>query len=682
MKYRPEVDGLRAFAVMPVILFHAGVPHMTGGFIGVDVFFVISGFLITTILAQEIDSGRYSLLRFYERRARRILPALVVVIAACLPFAWMWMLADQLRDFGQSAIATALFSSNILFWMEAGYFDFGNHFKPLIHTWSLAIEEQFYIFFPPLLALIWGFGRKAVLLLITCIGLVSLGVAQYWSFASPDAAFYLLPSRAWELMAGSAAAFWMLWRAPASNDLIALVGVICLLGTYLFFSEQVPHPSLWTVIPVTGTVLIIVFARSGTIIAKILSSGPFVAIGLVSYSAYLWHQPLFAFARIRTIGDPSLGLMIALSLLSLILAAVSWKYVEAPFRTARGQPSRLLPERSKLFAASGLVLSMILVCGAFFFVADGVPNRVPAIVSKLANANLDRNPLRGVCLQMAETPAGYILPGAPECSTEGKSEAPLAVILGDSHADAIAPKMREVLESAGWRVTQLTASDCPPAAGLHAGAKDCNDVLLKNMQYLESHPPELILTGARFQNIFSNAFFDNGEGGHEYVWKRPLVRFEEKEINPTILAESDSIVEASISDAYSRLVATGAKIVIVYPIPEAGWNVPQIAAKIAFFKDDRAPTITTNRAVYEQRAKGAIAILDSLKHQNIFRIHPSDLLCDQSRCLNAENGVIYYYDDDHLSMTGAEMIAKEFSRLLPKIYPAASEASPSASVQR
>lgn len=196
MKYRPEIDGLRAVAVIPVILFHAGVTVFSGGFIGVDIFFVISGFLITTILIQDLEAGRFSILTFYERRARRILPALFAVIIACLPFAWMWMFPDQLKNFGQSIAATALFSSNILFWKESGYFSIGVDLKPLLHTWSLAIEEQYYIIFPVMLALVWRFGRKALFGLTLTIAVVSLGMAQVMSHTHPDFSFYMLPTRA------------------------------------------------------------------------------------------------------------------------------------------------------------------------------------------------------------------------------------------------------------------------------------------------------------------------------------------------------------------------------------------------------------------------------------------------------------------------------------------------------
>lgn len=203
MKYRPEVDGLRAVAVVPVVLFHAGLPGVSGGFVGVDVFFVISGFLITSILLNDLEAGRFSLVRFYERRARRILPALFFVILCCLPFAWAWMLPQELVAFGKSIAATALFSSNILFWREDGYFAAASELKPLLHTWSLAVEEQYYLFFPVALAVLWRWRKAAVLPGLLLVVLASLAMATYGAQHHPAANFYLLPSRIWELLIGA-----------------------------------------------------------------------------------------------------------------------------------------------------------------------------------------------------------------------------------------------------------------------------------------------------------------------------------------------------------------------------------------------------------------------------------------------------------------------------------------------
>lgn len=210
MRYRAEVDGLRSIAVVPVILFHAGLSVFSGGYVGVDVFFVISGYLITMILAQEIADGRFSLLRFYERRARRILPALFAVMLLCLPFAWMWMLHWEMLNFARSLVAVNLFASNVLFYMQAGYFAPSAEEFPLLHTWSLAVEEQFYIVFLLLLLVLWRFGRRSVMVIIGVLALLSLALCQWLITSQPDATFYLIHTRAWELFAGALVALWQL----------------------------------------------------------------------------------------------------------------------------------------------------------------------------------------------------------------------------------------------------------------------------------------------------------------------------------------------------------------------------------------------------------------------------------------------------------------------------------------
>ncbi len=207
MKYRAEIDGLRGLAVVPVILFHAGIEMFSGGFVGVDVFFVISGYLITTILIEDIENKRFSIVDFYERRARRILPALFFVMLCCIPFAWMWMLPDPLENFGQSIVATTLFSNNILLFVTSGYWDLASEVKPLLHTWSLAVEEQFYVLFPIFLLLTWRFGKKRLFWIIVVLASISLALSEWGWRNLATANFYLGPTRAWELFAGSLTAF-------------------------------------------------------------------------------------------------------------------------------------------------------------------------------------------------------------------------------------------------------------------------------------------------------------------------------------------------------------------------------------------------------------------------------------------------------------------------------------------
>lgn len=372
--YRPEIDGLRAVAVLPVIAFHAGFSGFSGGFVGVDVFFVISGYLITGILTSDLEQGRFSILRFYERRARRILPALFVVLAASIVAAQFLLMPPPFADFAASVFAVALFLSNMLFIAEVDYFGPAAEATPLLHTWSLAVEEQFYILFPLLLWVLWRLaGRRGVWGGVVVLGLLSLAFSEWAWRTHPAETFYFLPSRAWELLAGSLCA--VLRRArtarPAiAQQLVALAGLAAILGSVVLLSRDTPFPSLWAMFPVGGSVAIILFATPGTWVAHWLSRRPVVAVGLISYSAYLWHNPLFSFARIGWPGEPGLGLLLLLSALSLGLAWLSWRFVELPFRHQRGR-APALAKRWQVFVAALAGIAVLVGFGLWGYFSEG-----------------------------------------------------------------------------------------------------------------------------------------------------------------------------------------------------------------------------------------------------------------------------------------------------------------------
>lgn len=270
MKYRAEIDGLRALAVLPVILFHAGFELFNGGFVGVDVFFVISGYLITTILIEDIENKQFSIVNFYERRVRRILPALLFVMLCCIPFAWVWMLPAQMKDFSQSLVAVSLFISNILFWRESGYFEIAIENKPLLHTWSLSVEEQFYVLFPIFLFFAWRLGKSRVFRMIIIFAAISLALSEWGWRNSAAANFYLAPTRAWELFAGSMAAFIVQRRGVEKNNLLALLGLAAIIFSVFAYDEATPFPSVYALVPVLGVVLLVLYANKETFAAKLV----------------------------------------------------------------------------------------------------------------------------------------------------------------------------------------------------------------------------------------------------------------------------------------------------------------------------------------------------------------------------------------------------------------------------
>lgn len=363
MNYRREIDGLRAVAVLPVIFFHAGFDTFSGGFVGVDVFFVISGYLITLIILSEKEAGTFSLVSFYERRARRILPALFFVMATCIPFAWLWLVPKDMKDFSQSLAAVSVFGSNILFWLESGYFDATAELKPLLHTWSLAVEEQYYVLFPLFIVITWRLGRRWTVGLLVVLALISLAAAQWGAYNRPMATFFLLPTRGWELAIGAISAFYFIQKqtiecSAARCEILSALGILLIVYAVFAYDKTTPFPSLYALAPAIGTVLVILCATPATAVGRVLGSKALVGIGLISYSAYLWHQPVFVFARQRTIAEPSAIQMIILSACVIFLAFVSWRFIEIPFR------NRIYFNRRQVFTYAISVSFSFLLLGS------------------------------------------------------------------------------------------------------------------------------------------------------------------------------------------------------------------------------------------------------------------------------------------------------------------------------
>ena len=378
MKYRAEIDGLRALAVAPVIFFHGGFDLFSGGFVGVDVFFVISGYLITTVLIDDIENKRFSFTDFYERRARRILPALYFVVLVSLAASTFILLPQELLATAKSALSIPFFSSNFFFWSERGYFGPATELKPLIHTWSLAVEEQFYLVFPVILLLISKFKRVIFLSVLLLTLFVSLTASYYVTKLHFDTAFYFPLTRAWELLIGTFCA--LISRNSTRNlstnqsEFFCFFGLTMIAGSYVIFDSGTLFPYIWALVPTVGTALFILTAGSTKYLKHLFGWKPIVGLGVISYSLYLWHQPIFAFARFNNVFEGNEMYFISAS---LVLAYLSYRFIESPFR------DRMKISSKTTWLAILVTTVVIIIASLSIIFSKGLPNRFDSDDQKL-----------------------------------------------------------------------------------------------------------------------------------------------------------------------------------------------------------------------------------------------------------------------------------------------------------
>ncbi|WNJ19635.1 acyltransferase [Pontibacter sp. G13] len=399
LTYRPEIDGLRAIAVVSVILFHAGFETLSGGFTGVDVFFVISGFLITSIILREISKDSFSLISFYERRARRIMPMLFLIMAITFPFVWFTYLPNEAKQFSDSMMAVTTFCSNLLFWQETGYWDRASELKPLLHTWSLAVEEQYYLFFPLILMWLKNWNPRRLFLLISILAIGSLALSQLATTFNPTGNFFLLPTRFWELAIGALIGMMFsffpslveqLRSKQSIKEWMSVIGLTMILAAVFAFDQDTPFPSVYGLLPTIGCGLIILFCDLSTWTGKLLGSKGFVQIGLISYSAYLWHQPILAIAQYNAFPHLTLWVKTGLCLLVLPLSYLSWKFVETPFRSKQAY------SRQAIFSLTLMGSLVAIFVGAYGHFTDGFANRPNIESLRVANYEPDNPKLRKV----------------------------------------------------------------------------------------------------------------------------------------------------------------------------------------------------------------------------------------------------------------------------------------------
>ena len=638
MLYRRDIDGLRAIAVLTVIFFHAGFKLFSGGFVGVDVFFVISGYLITSIILRAHQTGRYTWHDFYIRRARRILPALFFVILVCLPLSWHWFLPGDLKDFGQSVVATTLFSSNLFFWLKTGYFDIEAEFKPLLHTWSLAVEEQYYLFFPLLLSLCLKNSSKAFRLTLIFLVLASLAWAQFGSQFHPSANFFLFPSRIWELGIGALIALYLHNKEATTKSVVServhpyltVLGFVLILISVFSFNQHLPYPSLYTLVPVAGTGLIILFSNEKKLIGSFLSSRILVALGLISYSAYLWHQPLFAFTRYRTLGEISTQTAICIIVVTFVVASLSWRFIESPFRRGVTSGSNIK------FALLAALLSLgFVVFGVGAHYTDGYASirtfsGLPA--SYLNVAQVDRKIIRGVDGALCVSNSGSLC----QVSASPVSDQNI-LLLGDSHSADLTNQFKLFADQHHINAWQMSFPGCGFMQSQVVGNSSC------------AATRELILNKAS-----AHAFTEIFLIGNYFVHTQGRTEF------------ARAIDINSLRDFIEALLKTGTKV--VFFVPRITFNYSPTRAAILTKLPELVPLVDPlNDAAW-------LAGLSTLKNQvNFVMFDQANVLiqngCGSVDCFNGhtKDMMPLYRDQSHLTEFGSSVVFDAFrkSRNLP-----------------
>ncbi|MBS0339891.1 MAG: acyltransferase [Proteobacteria bacterium] len=623
-QYRPDVDGLRAVAVLAVLAFHAFPEHVCGGFVGVDIFFVISGFLITSIILREVADGTFSFARFYARRIRRLFPALVLVLASCLALGWLSLWIDELKQLGKHIATASMFVSNVQLWKESGYFDLASESKPLLHLWSLGIEEQFYLAWPLVIILVAKAHSKIGRWILAVI-VVSFAANIVLTQTAASAAFFLPASRFWELMSGAGLA--ALQRAPlravgsGARNAASVLGMAMIAGSIFLLDAQMHFPGGWAALPVVGATLAIAAGPQALPNRSFLSLRPVVLVGLISYPLYLWHWPVLTFARLLSI-DPLTALERSMALvLSFALAALTYRFVELPIRHARAR---------KVPASLAAAMAALGGAGVVVWAAGGVPSRYPEQFRHIEEFSLMSDAVSDAWRRhrcMLEGEASY----ASECIEQLPASRPSVVLWGDSHAAALYPGLRDLEERDQFRLTQFTSSVCPPVFGY----------VHPNNRYFKPHCAAL------------NSFVE-----HVVQENPPAV---------VILAGYWRVYERlDLGPTIAKLRAAGVRQVIVAgDVPSWTRSPSRVMFRLAASNPGNEVPRRIPLARFEgpDRSEHEIARETAMAGAEFVSLR--DLICNAQSCAVFTDEGTVFADADHLAPPGSRLVAKlGFERFL------------------
>lgn len=656
MKYRSDVDGLRALAVLPVLFYHGGMSLFSGGYVGVDIFFVISGYLITSVIIEEVKSGTFTISNFYLRRIKRIFPVLFFILLVTTLLCMFFQMPYDLRNYGKSLTATVFFGSNIYFNKQMGYFTDAAESKPLLHTWSLSVEEQFYIFYPIILMLICrylgGHYRRYVLMIV----LLSFGVSVVMINGSASDTFYLLHPRAWELGLGALLALGIMPSVGnrAYNESLSAIGLLMILYSVVFYTAETKFPAQAALLPCVGAFLLIYTGSQGTIVGRILSVRPVVFIGLISYSLYLWHWPLLSFFNtyrpVLVMSDTSADLVrYALLVLSFILSVLSYRYIETPFRKMK--PQNLKVFFRKTFA----VMVAISLLGAVIYWADGLAFRLPKAVAQIDRGHDEMEKL-GSCKDRNTDKLSYET--IRRIGAEGGE--PSFIVFGDSHAGAFSPGFDKYGKDEGLTGLMVANNGLMPMLGNGHERKDCFiDVVKKTIDIINSHDniKKVFLVSRWVIHV-------NGRKGADPDSRKTVTY--DADHNPVPEEDVQEYIYENLKKTVLALRSHGKEVFITTGVPEKPLNVPNMMAKIEYLKStfgldnlvDLRPTVSE----HETYQADTLSILQRVASETGAKLLRSeDAFRNRDKYELVNDGRSNYMDGNHVNIYGARLIVRTFA---------------------
>jgi peptidoglycan/LPS O-acetylase OafA/YrhL len=639
--YRPDIDGLRAIAVISVVLYHFGVPYFNGGFVGVDVFFVISGYLITGIVLAELRTGSFSFARFYERRARRLLPTLTMVFLVTFAVSLAIMTPRDFEVFSKSMFYALIFAANIFFDSQGGYFGPDLELAPLLHTWSLAVEEQFYIAWPLLLVLAFRYARTRLHVIAALLLLASFYANVSLVETKPVAAFYRPHTRVWELLAGCTLAFGMPVLRGIAAQAIGVAGMLFILFAVFTYTAETQFPGVAAAMPVLGAAMVIWSGQSAaTLVSRLLSIPPLVFVGLISYAWYLWHWPMISLFRYQFERQPSGVEIVSLLVASIALAALSWKFVETPVR--RGSFWR---PRSRMMGAAAVASVSMMALAGTGYATKGFAGRYPPAILELSRIALSRRPQDPKCLR------DYIRDEVCTLWTASR-DAPHILLWGDSHARGLGTVMRDLAEAADVTLSLAGIAACPPIIGVgrdrgRGGVDACRSANGSVGRLLSDNSYSDVVLVARW-NLYAVGDPANARLTHDSKFFR-----DETSVDVS-LNENRAVLTRGLRRTVEAIAATGARVWVVMEPPAPGFDVPNRLAR-QMIRGEAEETMYGSD-VAEQRERSAFmqGLLATLP---VRVLDPSGLLCETERCLAIADGKPLYFDDNHLSIYGTARLA-------------------------